>query len=133
MFNQWLGITCIMRNVKRYYGEEGLEIIYGIVRENLASLIDNSLEKIKYFKREDGSFSYKTSGNSLAKIYGTPISHGAIEGDMNAGALICRMYEAIYTCAGCPIVPLFTPEDGERFVSIIQNKKPIVKLPAKEE
>ena len=133
MFNQWLGITRIMENVKRYYGDEGLELIYGIVRENLASLIDNSLEKIKYFKREDGSFSYKPSGNSLPKIYGTPISHGAIEGDMNAVALICVMYEAIYTCVGCPMVPLFTREDGDRFVSIIQNKKPIVKLPEKED
>lgn len=133
MFNQWLGITCIMRNVKKHYGDEGLELIYGIVRENLPSLIDNSLEKIKYFKRDDGSFSYKTSGNSLATIYGTPISHGAIEGDMNAVALICRMYEAIYTCAGYPTVPLFTPEDGERFVNIIQNKKPITKLPQKED
>ena len=132
MFNQWLGITCLMRNVRKYYGEEGVQVIYDIVRENLPSLIDNSLEKIKYFRQEDGSFSYRTSGHSLEWIYGTRISHGAIEGDMNAVALICRMYEAIYECAGYPKVPLFTKEDGDRFIELIQNKKPIVKLPAVE-
>ena len=130
MFNQWLGIECLMANAKRYYGEEGQNLIYRVVRENLASLIDNSLEKIKYFRQEDGSFSYKPDGHSLEYIYGSHISHGAVEGDMNAVALICRMYESIYRSTGYPIVNLFTEVDAERFIELIRNKKPIVKRPA---
>ena len=127
MFNQWRGIQSLMVNVRRHYGDEGIRLINEIVRENLAPLIDNSLEKIKPFKREDGSFSYRSDGHSLAKIYATPISLGETEGDMNAVALICQMYEAVYNCAGYPMVPLFTEEDGERFADMILNKAPIKK------
>ena len=130
MFNQWLGIECLMSNAKRYYGDDGVNLIHSVVRENLSSLIDNSLEKIKYFRQEDGSFSYRPDGHSLAYIYGSHISHGAVEGDMNAVALICRMYESIYRSTGYPIVNLFTEADAAYFIELIRNKKPIVKLPA---
>ncbi len=129
MMNQWRGIDSMLQNVKKYHPEQ-LEELYAITRAHAKELVDNSLAKIQPFKREDSSFSYCQDGHSLANIYGTPISLGAVEGDVNATGLCSSMYRAAFTCLGYPVVPLCNEADGEMFVEIIKNKKPIKKTPA---
>ncbi len=128
MMNQWRGIDSMLQNVKKYHPER-LEELYEITRAHAKELVDNSLAKIQPFKREDCSFSYCQNGHSLAEIYGTPISLGAVEGDVNATGLCCSMYRAVFTCLGYPVVPLCSEEDGEMFIEIIKNKSPIKKNP----
>lgn len=126
LYNQWSGINSLLGNVKKY-NPELLPSIYEITRANAASLIDNSLEKIKPFAKADGSFSYKGDGRSLSNIYGVPISLGAEEGDVNATALCCSMYKCIFTCLGYTDVPLMSPADGARFIETIVKAEPVVK------
>ncbi len=129
MMNQWRGIDSMLQNVKKYHPDK-LPELYAITRAHAKELIDNSLAKIQPFKREDWSFSYCQNGHSLSEIYGTPISLGAVEGDVNASGLCSSMYRGVFTCLGYPVVPLCNDADGEMFIEIIKNKAPIKKKPA---
>ncbi|MBQ7387197.1 MAG: hypothetical protein IJW03_03425 [Clostridia bacterium] len=133
IYNMWQGILRVINHVKTYYGDSKVNEIYMQVRENAAELISNSLVKLEPFKRNDGSFSYRSTGNSLSTIYGTAISLGLVEGDVNAVSLCCQMYEAIYTALGYSTVPLFSRADGERFVDTLLHCESITKKEQKNE
>ncbi|MBQ7387203.1 MAG: hypothetical protein IJW03_03455 [Clostridia bacterium] len=127
LYNQWSGISDLISNVKKYYGSTGVQQIYDILRANCASLISNSLEKIEPFRQEDGSFSSSSSGLTGVNIYGTRISLGVAEGNVNSTGLICSMYRSIYTALGLPLVPLASAADGEKFMQTLLTCEPITK------
>ncbi len=131
LYNQWTSIQSLLTNIDRYYPEskkaETKELIYSIVRDNAAELIENSLSKIEPFKMEDGSFAYQSSGNSMTTIYGVPIAMGVREGDVNAVALVTGMYKAIFTCLGLSAVPLCNEDDREFFISELLSCEPVNK------
>lgn len=127
IMNQWMGMQRVISNVKKYYGDDEAAKIYEQIRPYGAELIANTLAKIAPFKMTDGSFSYKPDGHSLPRIYGTPISLGLVEGDLNAVILATNTYRCFYTCMGYTPVPLFTPEDGKRFVDAISTLGPVRK------
>lgn len=129
LFNQWNSINWLIQNVRKYHGNDAVNVIYDIVREHAAALIDNSLEKIRPFKMEDGSFAYQSNGMSMRTIYGVPIALGVREGDVNAVACCHAMYQAVFACLGYGYVPLCDETDGEEFVRIISNATPPVKHP----
>lgn len=128
LYNQWTSISNLITNVERY-NKEYLPDIYAAVRENASTLIDNTLKKIEPMAMEDGSIAYHSTGISMTSIYGTPIAMGMREGDVNAMALCTGMYRAMYTCMGYGAyeVPIFSPEDGEYFLSELENCQPINK------
>ena len=128
MMNQWRGIVSLLGNIEKY-NPELLPELFEITRANAKELVDNSLAKILPFKREDSSFSYKLDGHSLSNIYGTPISLGLTEGDVNASGLCSSMYRGVFECLGYPVVPLCDVEDGDMFIDIITHKAPIEKRP----
>ena len=127
LMNQWLGVERLIGNVKKYYGDIEVENIRKKMRANAAEMIKNSLEKIRSFKIEDGSFSYYPDGHSISVIYSTPISWGCREGDLNSVILATNMYRAMYNAFGYNPVPLCSAEDAERFVKRISEKTQIVK------
>lgn len=63
----------------------------------------------------------------MTGIYGTPISAGVREGDLNA--LVCGfgVYFAAMSCLGYRAVRPFDSSDGERFIGIITSKQPVKK------
>lgn len=128
IFNMWNAVDRILTHVNRHYSYDEKLVVYELLRDNAGDLVRNSIDKLQPFKREDGSFSYKSNGHSLATIYGADISLGAVEGDVNAVALCCQMYEGIFTALGYTEVPLFTAADGERFNETILNSEPIEKV-----
>ena len=129
MMNQWQSINNIKSNVKKYYGQEGVDKIYEITRENIVFRIENCIEKIKPYKLPDGTFCYTSSGKSMTKIYGVPISMGVPEGDVNGNSLVCTMYRGIFDAIGYTVVPLCTRLDGENFLKIVESLQPIEKKP----
>ena len=128
MMNQWRGIDSMLQNVKKYHPEQ-LEELYEITRASAKDLVDNSLAKIQDFKRVDGSFSYKKDGHSLSNIYGTEISLGLEEGDVNATGLCSSMYRGVFTCLGYPVVSLCNSDDGAEVIRILTTKGAIEKRP----
>lgn len=123
MFNQWNSINWLIDNVRRFHGDAAVSVIYDIVRENAAELIEHTLKKITPFKMEDGSFAYESHGISMKRIYGVPISMGVREGDVNAVACCHAMYKAVFFCLGFKPVPLCDHSDGVAFVEMLKNAK----------
>ena len=127
LMNQWLGISRLIANVRKFYGEQEVQKIYDMMKVDAADLIYNSLDKIAPFKRADGSFSYNPDGRSNAIIYGVSISLGEVEGDVNGTLLALNMYNAFFTVFGYKAVPLFDSDDGKEFVRVLKGCEPIVK------
>ncbi len=133
LYNQWEGVRRLISNASKYYGDELVEEIRNILRDNAAELIENSLEKIKSLNRGNGTFSYSSNGTSPATIYGTPISPGIVEGNVNSTDIITQMYCSIYYALGYNPVPLMTSSDGERFINTICTIGNVVKNEIKVE
>ena len=127
LYNQWSGISNLISNVRKYYGDSGVQQIYDIMRANCASLIANSLKKIEPFRQEDSSFSSSSAGTTGANIYGTRIAMGVAEGNVNSTGLICSMYRSIYSALGLPTVPIANSSDGEKFMQTLLECEPIIK------
>ena len=127
VYNQWSGLGALINNVK-VHSPQTVEKVYAVVREQLPDMIDNSIEKLRPFKQADGTFSY-CMGHSSPTTQGVEVSLGLPEGDVNATALMCSMYRCIFTDVGLPVVPLCTPEDGERFLAAVASKSPEIKRP----
>ena len=129
LMNQWSSITSVIQNVKKYYSESTLNDIYAMLEARGAELVNSCIEKLKSYKLEDGTFAYGTDGKSLAKIYGVPISLGAIEGDVNGNLLCSAYYNGMFAAFGYNSVPLCTASDGELFLETISTLEPIEKIP----
>ena len=127
VMNQWIGVQRLINNVLKHYGEDEVEKIYERMRESAATLVHNTVEKLRAFKISDGSFAFNHDGTTLARIYSVPVSLGLAEGDVNSTLLALNTYRTMFSCLGYTPVPLFDEEDGERFVEIITNIKPPIK------
>ena len=129
MMNLWGSINNIISNVKKYYGQDGVDKIYEITRENLVFRIENCMARIEPYKLSDGTFAYTQSRKSPTQIYGVPISLGLEEGDVNGNGLVCTMYRGIFEATGYTTVPICTEVDGQNFLRIIENLEPLEKTP----
>ncbi len=119
LFNMWDGIRRLISNAKKYYGDELVAEIRGILHENAAALINNSLEKVDDLSIGNGTFAYTSDKKSLATIYGTSISPGISEGNVNSTDIVTSMYRAVFEVFGYTPVPLMSKQDGARFVDTI--------------
>ena len=128
LYNQWDSIARVFDNVKTYYGDAKVAQLRTILRENVASLINNSLLKIEDLKLSNGSYALNSNGTSPARIYGTDISLGIVEGNTNSTNIICSMYNSVFECLGFKPVPLMTRSDGERFLDTIMTIEPVNKV-----
>ena len=127
LFNQWDSVDRLINNINKYHDAELIELVRDRLRENTAELVDISLEKIKPFKNENGSFALKSNGMSPSLMYGAPIALGIAEGNSNSTNIFCSMYNSILTSLGYPAVPLFNKEQGERFIATLMESEPIIK------
>ena len=122
IFNQWNGIKRLLTNAQKYYGDELVEELRWVLRENTAPLIDNTLLKIDNLAIGDGTFALKSNRTSPAKIYGTPISPGTVEGNVNSTNILTATYRSMFEVLGYTPIPLMSEEDGERFIRAISSK-----------
>ena len=138
MMNQWNGMQGVINNIYNYHdAPEGAsadesnalkaayrDLAYSLVRDNLLYRIENSINKLEPYEIKvdgvgTGMFGYSYGGYSLKTIYGTPISLGVIESDVNGTSLVCTMYRSIFTTVGVSSVPLCNANDGKRFLEMI--------------
>ena len=127
LMNQWRGISRIIDNVRKYYGEDAVRSIYAQVRRNAAPLVENTIKKLAPFKLEDGTIAYQSNGRTLRRIYGVLISEGEREADINALACSLGLYGSVLASLGVERVPPFSHCDGARFSELLLNAEPIVK------
>ncbi len=123
LMNQWSAISVLIANVRQHYGDGEAEKIYARVRKGAADLISNSLEKMRPFRMEDGSFCNSVKGVSTPVIYGTPIAVGGIaEGNVNSTHILLNMYFSICRVLGCPAVPLCDISVGKSIADRLAKK-----------
>jgi hypothetical protein len=97
------------------------------VREHSPELIDATIARMDAFKHVDGSVSHNSDGTTQPKIYGTVVCFGNKEGDVNAVALCCNMYNSIYRALNYKAVPIFTKVDGQTFINTLLDCESIDK------
>jgi len=125
-FNAWWSVGIIRGNIKQHGGSEGEEIIKRIDAEMLRrapECILTTIEKIKPFKCEDGSYSYfydTTCPTSQAAIVAKMIK----EGDINATHINCygvmtRSLEALQLHTIAP--KIFENGGYEEFMSALRT------------
>ena len=126
IYNQWQGMQALFNNVKKHNPKK-LDSLYEIVRENAADYISNSIAKLEYFKSPEGAFAFLSTGRSSTTLYGTPVSNGEYEGDVNATVLLCSMYRCMFSCLGYDVIHLASPDDLDGFLYTIRNLEPVSK------
>ena len=127
IYNMWKSIDLVINNAKKHHPDI-VPSLYKLLEDGTAEMIDNSINKLVKFKRDDGGFSISVNENQTA-MYGSPVAMGVMESDVNGTALICSMYRFIFECLGYTPVPLCDYRDGEMFLEIITNALPIEKIP----
>ena len=99
------------------------------MQKNAATLIRNTYNKSAVFKKPDGAFSYYPE-TSIASSQSAPVApERSPEGDVNATAIastgtLINMCKAL----GVGPIPIFCREDGEIFLDLIKNARPIAKI-----
>lgn len=128
-YNPWITIFNLLNNIRRFDDEKKAEELQSIVQKNAAKLIKNTFEKSKLFKKRDGAFSYYPE-TSTASSQSAPVAPERFpEGDVNATTLaatgtLINMCKAL----GIKPIPIFCREDGEIFLDLIKNARPIAKI-----
>ena len=119
IYNQWDGIARLIDNAKEYYGDDLVEEIRGVLRENAADLIDNTLLKIDDLAIGNGTFALNSNLTSPSKMYGASISPGIVEGNVNSTNILVSTYRSVFESLGYTAVPIMSSADGERFIDTI--------------
>ena len=128
VYNPWAAIGSIFRASKHSESPEELDELRTNLVDNAPSLIAKTRDKISVFRKNDGSYSYfKTMSCAVSQRAPAAVPR-TNEGDVNAtticvGSTVRSMREALRI----PVIPIFTPEDGDLFFELIDNAPKITK------
>lgn len=129
LYNTWYTISNITSNLRRFGGPDGeaqAEEILREIRHIAPYAIQRTKEKISTHKKESGSFSYYKHA-PCPTSQGMPVAVPyQWEGDGNATNIATVGTTNFVTSAlglGKYKVPLFTSEDGDRYLSLLEEKR----------
>lgn len=122
VYNPWVAMSTIMTNVKNFGTSDDVARLEKLLRDNVVALIKASTEKMKKFKKPDGSFGYRwdISGSTSQGAHVCP--GGVIEGDINGGSIATRGIFSNMTAALGLNIPMFLPEDFEKYIARIKER-----------
>lgn len=127
LYNPWATLNCLRTNLKSYGATKDYNTFTAAMAENAVEMIESTMVNLGDFRRDDGSFSF-VPGKSSSEIYGTYVSLGYDEGDVNGTLIgVSGMSNSITSALGYGSIDLFTTENGERLLEIMKNAQPIVK------
>lgn len=129
MYNPWVTMKILINNLASYGEEKIANAMTARMQENAARMIISTADKIKVFRKPDGSFSYSPN-NSAARSQGAPVATpGTNEGDINGNALASTgAVRNICQSLDVPLVRLFCKEDGELFFKLLESSYPSKKI-----
>jgi len=126
VYNPWAAIT----NIFKACGESRAELssLRKFLSDNTPLLINKTAEKIDVFKKPDGSYSYFKYMSSAVSQRAPVAVPRTNEGDVNATTIcVGSTLRSMSAALGIPIVPIFSPEDGELFFELLENTAPVTK------
>ena len=130
VYNPLSALSNILSNLNKYNTDEGSAELrlttINEMRSRATELIYNTMEKLKTFKKADGSFSYNANG-APAQSQGADVCFGENEGDVNGTALVNGTISALYNSIGLTKPEYYDSEDKAAFWDIIYEKQPVEK------
>lgn len=127
-YNPWITMHNLFSNIRKFGDSKKADELEAQVQKNASALITNTYEKSRVFKKPDGGFSYYPE-TSISSSQSAPVAPERLpESDVNATALasagtLLNMCKAL----GVETIPIFCREDGDIFLELIENSKPIIK------
>ena len=131
VLNPWYALTVIMSNVATtsrknndYAAERQIAELRAEMIKNYPEMIRVTANKLKKFRKTDGSFSYLQDRTSHCSHEMPVAVRGANEGDFNA-TNICTagIVGHIFIMLKQEMIPFFTEADRLRYVAIIEEKE----------
>lgn len=121
-YNPWITMQMIIGNLQKYGNADKADQLRARLIANAPMMIKQTAEKIKPFKRDDGSYSYNPAG-SCGTSQGAPVSYAKMpEGDINGNCLASTgLVRNLCSTLSVKPVTFFCKEDGELFFELIEN------------
>ena len=127
IFNPWATLGNVRSNLADYGTSAQLATYNRQISENIIEMINSLESSLGIYKHADGSYSYLPSGCSSPTIYGTPVSLGLNEGDVNAHNLVMSFSMHICNTIGVDTIPVFNENHGKLMQELLRNAPKIPK------
>ena len=127
VYNPWHAVGSLVQNIKNVYkaGESEFADLIDKVYTWAPDAIRKSAEKMKVFKKPDGGMSYLVATSCPTDQGARAAVSGSAEGDVNGTGCATAIIPSIYN--GLDLneykVPLYTPEDWDNFMSIVEKRE----------
>ncbi|MBP5349598.1 MAG: hypothetical protein J6Z13_04545, partial [Clostridia bacterium] len=127
IFNPWATLGTLRVNLNACGNKESTAVYDALIRDNIIGMLDAVKCSLGKYRCEDGSYSFLQSGSSPT-IYGTPVSLGLKEGDVNGNNLVVSFHRHICSAIGlADAVPIFSQNDARLMKELLDNAPKIVK------
>lgn len=127
IFNPWVCINKVKQNISKFGTADEKSRFNKYLHENTELLVRTTIAKSTKFEKVDGSFGY-TWTTSPSTSQGVPASvPGSIEGDINGGLMLKGAWTNMCTALGIK-ADIYYRSDYERFIHIIGNLDPVIKI-----
>ena len=127
IFNPWATLGNVRSNLADYGTSAQLATYNRQISENIIEMINSLKSSLGIYKHADGSYSYLPSGCSSPTIYGTPVSLGLNEGDVNAHNLVMSFSMHICNTIGVDTIAVFNENHGKLMQELLRNAPKIPK------
>ena len=127
IFNPWATLGNVRSNLADYGTSAQLATYNRLISENIIEMINSLKSSLGIYKHADGSYSYLPSGCSSPTIYGTPVSLGLNEGDVNAHNLVMSFSMHICNTIGVSTISVFNENHGKLMQELLRNAPTIPK------
>ena len=127
IFNPWATLGTLRGNLDSCGTKESTAAYDALIRENIIGMLDAVKCSLGKYRWADGSYSFLQSGSSPT-IYGTPVSLGEEEGDVNGNNLVVSFARHICSAIGLSkMIPIFSPADAALMKDLLDHAPKIVK------
>ncbi|MBR4335759.1 MAG: hypothetical protein IKP74_04820, partial [Clostridia bacterium] len=127
LFNPWATLGNVRENLVRFGTPEEVSAYDALIRRNVVEMIDALGASLGRYRSEDGSYSFLQAG-SAPTIYGTPVSLGVKEGDVNGNNLVVLLGTHISASIGLTdVIPIFNENHAALFRELLDNASEIKK------
>jgi len=120
VYNPWVTLSSLTQMLTQENDGALLVNYEKLIRKHAAEMISVTADKVRAFRKEDGSYSYYPSRSSATSQGARVAMPNVIEGDVNATSILSNgTPRSLCSALGIPRIPLFCREDGNEFFSFI--------------
>jgi len=127
LFNPWATFGTVRTNLKNHGTPAMLAEYDALISENVLAMLAAVKKTLGCYRCDDGSYGFLQSGSSPT-IYGTPVSLGVKEGDVNANNLVISFSQHICNTIGLSdFIPVFNEKHAALMKDLLENAPRIQK------